>query len=324
VSLAQPPRDRDEHEPHIVNRNQVMTSIDAILCRLQVGGENTFNSGATIEARARRGGFSVWFRDHSFYPEGCELGSSEQRYDAQTLARIIYDSGITFRMWIDKREPRPSYAYRSVIVTGEHGLKAHMLRLIFTEYIEGRWLMDQSDASFHFLEDIIGEPSDEDWDRAISPIEYLMRFVGIPEPGPHERDLLNLLHGYGLPATRESFDPLLHAVKRDHERYTQEREAQRQALIAPFRDQIEMIAGKFSDFVPRPGRPPIKPWSKRAEIRRFLEDYVVKHARMPQGRFQATIEGEMGTRTHLGTLDFDELSKPEHQSPQLSSGDDAS
>jgi hypothetical protein len=75
--------------------------------------------------------------------------------------------------------------------------------------------------------------------------------------------------------------------------------------IAPFRGEIEHVASHFDD-KPRYGAGLLNIPSPRRRIRWFLEQHVVLHGRMPEGRLRVDFTSH-GCSWSESTFDFDEL-----------------
>src|SRR5262249_42187385 len=187
------------------------------------------------------------------------------------------------------------------------GLRAHLLRRAFAlDWGDVRWLQAQSDASFDFLDATLGELPRLNWEN---PLFSTLCFAS--ELEDDEPDILALLHRYGLPASAGGLNALEDVLKRDADEVRQKRRAERQALIAPFKSEIELITSKLSDRE-RPRAP-----SLRRMIQVFLEQYVIEHGRMPQGEVDVEVKSsrEFHFSATMGRWDFDELRTCEQWPP---------
>lgn len=218
-----------------------MTSAGPVLCRLELDAFGTPPRRLWLEARERPQGFSVWFWDEHLYPDGTELAASNSAYDARTFAGIILDARLAAALHDDPEVDAPSNAWRAVKVTGERGLKAALLGLALTT---GRrdtgWFMKQSDISFEALHTIIDE-LDDDW-RTLC-----MCVCALADALKLDWDAMSLLRRYDLPASATGLRELDIALDREFKQRWSASEAERQALIAPLRHDIEAIAAKFED-----------------------------------------------------------------------------
>ena len=273
-----------------------MTSVESVLCRLEVDARGAPPRRIRVEARACGPGFSVWFFDSEQCPDGVQIGTSDEPYDARRLAQIIGDYRIHYRIhYVDGESWRAPIEWSDVEVTGERGFRAHLLRRAVCE-----WPCDvalqQSDAAYDAIDAAFGESSDGDeaWGLLIQIVVY------------GHGELTELLSRHGVPATSSAMRALGDKLKSEHDRPYLEREARRQAAVAPFRREIEAIAAKFND-EPIRGAGSVWP-SSRTFMTVFLEQYVVKHGRMPQGKVDGKFEYLSGT-THMGQLDFDEIGR---------------
>ena len=282
-----------------------MTSAEPVLCRLELDAFGTPPRRSWLEARRCPEGFSVWFWDEHLYPDGVDAGTCDSPYNARAFAQIILDLGIERVLHDDLlgRESVPSASWRAVSVTGERGLEAYLLGCAFTKgYHDTYWLMQQSDASFGMLHELV-ETYDDEWHHFFFVITVCAAKL------EYGLDVLSLLRRYELPASTSGVRELSAALSRDNDRRRQELEAEEQARIAPFRQQIDAIAAKCSD---RPVQGAgYHNWpSPRSKMTSFLEDYVVEHGRMPRGKMEA--EFQRGSTTYeLGILDFDAVYREE-------------
>ena len=288
-----------------------MTSAGPVLCRLELDAFGTPPRRLWLEARERPQDFSVWFWDEHLYPDGTELAASNSAYDARTFAGIILDAQLAVALHDDLEtfDNVPDSAWCAVKVTGERGLKAALLGLALTtgrQYT--RWFMQQSDISFEALHTLLGE-LDDDW-RVL--------FAGLCSHA-HELELdldgmLGLLPRYDLPPNATGLRELLIVLDRESKRRWAAREAERQALIAPFRHEIDAIAAKFEN---RPVHGGGTGWgTHRASMKIFLEDYVVEHGRMPQGKVLVESNAPSFVHIPMGVIDFDQLHALERWPPE--------
>lgn len=284
-----------------------MTSAEPVLCRLELDPFGTPPRRLWLEARQRQQGFSVWFWDEHLYPDGTELAASDSAYDARAFAGIILDARLAAALHDDPEVDAPSNAWRAVKVTGERGLKAALLGLALTT---GRrstgWFMQQSDISFEALHTLVGELDDDWW-------ELCMGLWSFAHHLKLDLDAMSLLRRYDLPPSATGLRDLYIVLDRERERRWSESQAERQALIAPFRHDIEAIAAKFED---RPVHGGGTGWgTHRASIRTFLEDYIVEHGRMPQGKVLVKSKAPSFRHIPMGIIDFDQLHALERWPP---------
>lgn len=261
-----------------------MTSTETILCRLESDAFGTPPRRVRVEARPCPPGFSVWYFDNQRCPEGEQIGRSDRHYHARELAQIIVANNVDIRaLYVDGKAWLPAFEWSTVAVTGERGLRAHLLRRALTSW-PCDWVLEKSDADYDAIDAAFGEIIDEElWEQLIDIEEF------------GDGELFELLSRHGVPVTGSAIRAFAVELKREYERPFLEREAQRQERIPPFRDEIETLAAKYSD---RPVQGGGTQWkSHRKRMREFLEDYVVDHGRMPQGKI----------RYHTGNIDFDEL-----------------
>jgi hypothetical protein len=273
-----------------------VTSAEAVLCRLEVDARGAPPRRIRVEARACPPGFSVWCFDSEQCPDGVQIGKSDQRYEARRFAEIVRDYKIQFRIrYIDGESWRASIEWSDVEVTGERGFRAHLLRRAVCEW-PCKIALQESDAGYGAIDAAFGESSDGDeaWGLLIDIVVY------------GRGQLTELLSRHGLPATSSAIRALADKLKSDHDRPYLEQDARRQTAIAPFRREIEAVAAKFNN-EPIRGAGSVWP-SSRAFMTMFLEQYVVKHARMPQGKVEGKYEFAGGPQ-NMGTLDFDEIGR---------------
>ena len=285
-----------------------MPSAEPVLCRLELDAFGTPPRRLWLEARERPQGFSVWFWDEHLYPDGTELAASNSAYDARTFAGIILDAALAAALHDDPKIFVNDSVWCAVKVTGEHGVKAVLLSLALTT---GRrnigWFMQQSDISFEALHTLVGEVDDDWWELC----------MGL---WSHAHDLkldldgmMSLLQRYDLPPSATGLRELYKMLDRESERRRNARQAEEQALIAPFRHEIEAIAAKFED---RPVHGGGTGWgTHRASIQTFLEDYVVEHGRMPQGKVLVKSKAPSFRHIPMGIIDFDQLHALERWPP---------
>jgi hypothetical protein len=284
-----------------------VTSAEPVLCRLELDAFGTPPRRLWLEARERPQGFSVWFWDEHLYPDGTELAASDSAYNARTFAGIILDARLAAALHDDPEVVVPSNAWRAVKVTGERGLKAAVLSLALTT---GRWdtpwFMQQSDISFEALHTLIDELDDDWW--------MLCRCVcGLANALKLDSDAMSVLRRYDLPPSATGLRELYKVLDRESERQRNARQAEGEALIAPFRLDIEAIAAKFED---RPVHGGGSGWgTHRSSMRRFLEDYVVEHGRMPQGKVLVERKEPSFRHIPMGLIDFDQLHALERWPP---------
>src|SRR5262249_40034863 len=119
-------------------------------------------------------------------------------------------------------------------------------------------------------------------------------------------DVLSLLRRYDLPANATSLRNLPEWLDNDGDPQGLAQLAERQASLAPFRHEIEAIAGLSSDEPIRGGG---TTWpSHRSALRSYLEQYVLEHGRMPEGKINVVAKCQ-NIDMHIGTHDFDRLRK---------------
>jgi hypothetical protein len=116
-------------------------------------------------------------------------------------------------------------------------------------------------------------------------------------------EFLALTSRHGTPITASGFRTLADTLEQERLRPYLEEKARREALTAPFAREIEVIAAKFR-------AEPVKLHylSMREKMTWFLEDYVVKHGRMPRGRTDVEfVPWWSSTRFSIGIYDFDDI-----------------
>lgn len=273
-----------------------------VLCSVAIEAFGTPPRRSHIEARKLPQGFEVWFFDEHSCPDGQPLAQTEAPYTARAFAEVMLRCKIDRRLWSKPANVPPRTSWSAATVTGERGLWAHLLRLVYTtEPDHFDWLLGQSDASFEFLETLLSDPPDIDWDRPfltsqIMPSAYLLGY---------DTDYLDLLRRYGLPAEATALPDLAAALCAHAERRQQKRtEAEREALIAPFRREIEAMTAFSSDNSLQGGGIYWGNTSSRSLMRGYLEQYVVEHGEMPKGTIDVVYK--QGSMTcHFGPINFD-------------------
>lgn len=281
--------------------------MSSVICRIEANGwgyrppRDSF-----VEARAEPEGFSVWFADALLKPDATQIARRDSPYDARELAGIIVDHRLatqdtlrwpvmaTEGLWVNQ-------TWRKVTVTGERGLKAHMLAVAFlTDPAFLPWLQQQSDASLALLEALVGETIEGDWQSLLGRIRWSA------ERRKLDGDALSLLRRYDLPASAANLRSLPEWLDNDGDPQGLAQLAERQARLAPFRHEIETIAGLSSD---QPIRGGGTTWpSHRSALRAYLEQYVLEHGRLPEGEINVVAKCQ-NIDMHIGTHDFDCLRK---------------
>ena len=273
----------------------------SVICRIEANGwgyrppRDSF-----VEARAEQEGFSVWFADAVLKPDATQIARRYSSYDAGELARIILDHRLASRdelRWpVNSSKPRySSEDWRKVTVTGEHGLKAHLLTLAFAQgWSDAHWLSVQSDAAFDMLSSLCGETLSNDWRKTFFDI-----LVSAEELG-YDLDALSLLHSYGLAPSVAGLNELHDALHDDWKRQREAREAGYKQRHFPggyacpntgsplLDDEIARILAAFtcSMGIYRVSWPPELPYFKELGLREYLEEQTIAHGRVPSGRFR--------------------------------------
>ncbi|PWT84539.1 MAG: hypothetical protein C5B56_15440 [Proteobacteria bacterium] len=270
-----------------------MVASGTVLCSLE---KNYFRGPRLrLEARKRFPGFEIWFEDEHLSPGGEIIARSYRPYSARRLAQMmrvhvaprVLDLLIRYATLPDPRD--------GLVVTGERGLKAYMVRTaLVADNLQ--WLDEQSDASFQFLESL----ADDEPGAYCVGFSDIASYAGVLN---YDKDMLTLLRRFKLPAIGASLKALYFALAREES----ERKAELEARLAPFRAEIEAIAGQFSD-VPRRGSGTTFP-SERVRMRVFLEDYVREYGRMPRGKRLLNYHARHWPHMGPKPIDFDALSE---------------
>jgi hypothetical protein len=177
-----------------------MTSAGNVLCSIAVESFGTPPRSARLEARQLPCGFGMWLWNERRGPDLNHVASFDATCSARAFARVILDLRIGDQLVADHPVSSiPSNAWRAATVTGERGLNAHLLRLACTLGAgETYWLMDQSRASFEFLDGLIGDAPSDEWKRPFIDIVSDAWRLG------YDLDILSLLNRYRLPAVATS------------------------------------------------------------------------------------------------------------------------
>lgn len=263
----------------------------SVLCSLEVNDFGNPPRCFRIEARKLPQGFDAWFCDEHLCPEGTVIATRDCDYNARSFCPIISECRLRYPLNENERPPfqSPADVWRRVNVTGERGLKAHMLAVAFmTDYSAfPSWLQQQSDASFAFLEGIVGETIEGDWETPLAHIRITTELRKL------DGDVLSLLRRYDLPASAANLRSLPEWLAHDGDPQGLAQVAEQQARLAPFRPAIEAVAAQYSEW---PTRGAGMTWpSLRERMRMGLEYYVLKHGRLPEGNALTIYEA----RTHF-------------------------
>jgi hypothetical protein len=247
--------------------------------------------------RALRKGFSVIVQ----YDEGFEwarprrLYSSKKPYSWRNLARCLPTLSNS-----DRISPTEEAA-RHVVVTGEKGLIAEILRYAYASGDGGMpgfvaLLISQTDDCLSCIEQMVHDHIPDYIKQSLTQIEGHIRELGLTtDLCTLYRDMVGL-HELNLKALSEHLDGQS-KIKAANEAASSE------ATIKPFREKIEVMVTKFDDQRLRGGG--ITWPSKRARVRHFLEAYVASYGRLPSG--PTHIKSDTNSfNWDLGIINFDE------------------
>src|SRR5262249_43568376 len=143
--------------------------------------------------------------DEHLSPGGEIIATTDLPYSARTLAQMIRAHVAPHILDLLIRYAPEDDPRRGLVVTGERGLKAHILRMALVAG-DLPWLDAQSDASFQLLESILGNAT-----RSFS-IYHITSDGGALNYG---KDILTLLRRFKLPATGDGLSDLRDALGRE-------------------------------------------------------------------------------------------------------------
>lgn len=273
------------------------------LCRLSISDYGLSPSDFWIEARQLSKGFSVchFIPDSMSRPK--RLFSTKRAFSVHQFASYLREQPA---IYFDDLE-----TWADVYVDGALGLDVAILKLallgdytISDSLTLSKWLSRQNQSSREFIEAHIplGTPSDVVW------LSEILEHAELVMPGVQITDLLDR---YQLPYEGTSLTALNDLVIEDSEeiqaKHAESIQADIAARLLPFKDEIEQIANHFDDLTSRVGAgiSGVKP-SKRTFITRWLNDFVVKHHRLPEGAHHVECPFLSG-KISLGTIDFTAL-----------------
>jgi hypothetical protein len=110
---------------------EVSMSSPPVLCSVAADAFGNPPRRSHIEARKLSQGFEVWFFDERSCPDGQRLAQRESLYSARAFAQVMLDFGIERRLSGDVNLAEHT-SWSAAVVSGEHGLSAHLLRLAYT------------------------------------------------------------------------------------------------------------------------------------------------------------------------------------------------
>lgn len=273
------------------------------LCRLSLSEHGLNDGDFWIEARPLSKGFSVCYFVPDLMGRPKRLFSTKRAFSVHQFATYLREQPA---IYFDDIE-----TWEEVSVDGALGLDAAILKLaLLGDYSIGdsltlsKWLSRQNQRSREFIEAHIPlrTAGDVVWlSEMLEHAEFVMPGVQITE----------LLDRYQLPHKATSLKALNDLVVEDSEeiqaKHAESIQADIAAKLLPFKDEIEQIANNYDDQTSRVGAGISggKP-SKRTFITRWLNDFVVKHHRLPEGAHHVECPFLSG-KISLGIIDFTAL-----------------